>query len=135
MTTRSNLEDEVWSQEVAYWDYLKAGDLDSFRSLWHEDVIAWPNNQSSPMNKDGIYQLVVGILAAIQKETATIEIKPISVLVYNNEVGITYYEVHTRAMTTADAEIDTQERFTHTWLKTEDGWKIIGGMSAPLPRL
>ena len=24
-------------------------------------------------------------------------------------------------------------RVTHTWLKTPDGWQIIGGMSAPEP--
>ena len=23
------------------------------------------------------------------------------------------------------------ERITHTWLRTHEGWKIIGGMSAP----
>lgn len=134
MTTKSNLEDEVWNQEVAYWEYIKTADLDSFRSLWHDDVIGWPNNKSSPMNKDGIYQLVAGILASIQPETATIEIKPVSVRVYNNNIGITHYEVHTRATTKAGAEIDTQERFTHTWLRTENDWKIIGGMNAPLPR-
>ena len=134
MTARPDLEDEVWSQEVAYWEYRKAADLDSYLSLWHEDVIGWPNNQSSPMNKDGIHQVVAGKLAAIQLETATVELKPMSVRVFNN-VGLAYYEAHTRATTKAGADIATQERFTHTWLRTENGWKIIGGMSAPLSRL
>jgi len=134
MTARPNLEDEVWSQEVAYWEYLKAADLDSYLSLWHKDVIGWPNNQASPMNKDGIHQLAAGILAEIQLEPATVELKPMSVRVFNNNVGIAYYEAYTRATTKAGTEIAIQERFTHTWLRTENGWKIIGGMSAPLPR-
>jgi ketosteroid isomerase-like protein len=24
-------------------------------------------------------------------------------------------------------------RVTHTWIKAEKGWKILGGMSAPVP--
>jgi hypothetical protein len=39
MLDESLLTDEVWSQEVAYWEYLKTANLDSYMSLWHEDVV------------------------------------------------------------------------------------------------
>jgi hypothetical protein len=33
MMVSTNVTDELWRQEIAYWDYLKAADLDSYRSL------------------------------------------------------------------------------------------------------
>lgn len=129
--TSTNVTDELWHQEVAYWEYLKAADLDSYRSLWHEDVIGWPNNQPAPMDKDGIYQLVAGILASLQGPGSS-EIIRRSVRIYGN-IGIAYYEAHITVTTKAGEIITTHERFTHTWLRSDNGWQIIGGMSAPLP--
>jgi ketosteroid isomerase-like protein len=131
MTTKSSLEDEVWGQEVAYWEYVKAADLDSYLSLWHEEAVGWPNNQLTPMNRSNIYQLVDGALAALDLATYKVELKRMSVHVVGS-IGITFYETYTQATMKTGAEISTRERMTHTWLRTRNGWKIIGGMSAPL---
>ena len=83
------------------------------------------------MNKGGIHQRVAGLLAAIELKSATVELKPMSVRLYGH-VGVVHYEAHARAQTRTGTAIDDRERYTHTWLRTEQGWKIIGGMSAPL---
>ena len=128
---QAQFENEVWSLEQDYWKYVKAADVDSFLSLWHEDVIAWPNNKSMPVNKEGILQLFTGVFAMFPIESANIDVTPVSVRIYG-DTGIVYYEVHTRLTAKDGTEMDTHERFTHTWLKRGEGWKIIGGMSAPL---
>jgi hypothetical protein len=131
MNVRQNSEDEVWSQEVAYVEYLMTADLDSYLSLLHEDFMGWPNNLPAPLNKHNSHQFLTESLSAIQLDSATFEVKPTSVRVFD-KVGVVLGEVHTCGITKAGVEIVSYEKFTHTWLLTEDGWKIIGGMSAPL---
>jgi ketosteroid isomerase-like protein len=133
MVATQNLGNDVWSQEVAYWDYLKAADLDHLLSLWHEDGVGWPE-QPSPLNIAAARPLFAEVLASLQLESCTFELRPISVRVYNNSVCITHYEAHKRLVTKDGAEIASHTKCTHTWLRTENGWKMIGGMEAPLAR-
>ena len=30
---------QVWNLEKAYWEYVKANDLEKYRALWHEDFV------------------------------------------------------------------------------------------------
>jgi len=48
--TKSAAEQEVWDLEHASWNYLRAGDLDGYMSLFHESVVGWPNNQVKPLD-------------------------------------------------------------------------------------
>jgi len=32
-------EETVWNLEEAYWQFVKAGDVDSYKKLWHEDFV------------------------------------------------------------------------------------------------
>jgi ketosteroid isomerase-like protein len=47
-------EAQVWNLEKAYWDYVKANDVDKYRALWHEDFLGWPFVSSAPVRKDHI---------------------------------------------------------------------------------
>src|SRR5205809_4893710 len=47
-------EVQVWNLEKAYWDYVKADDLQKYRALWHEDFVGWPFVSSAPVWKDHI---------------------------------------------------------------------------------
>jgi hypothetical protein len=35
-------EAQVWELEKAYWEYVKANDLEKYRALWHENFVGWP---------------------------------------------------------------------------------------------
>ena len=35
-------EAQIWNLEKAYWEYVKANDLEKYRALWHEDFVGWP---------------------------------------------------------------------------------------------
>ncbi len=131
MTERPNPENELWNYEVAYWRYAEAADLDNFISLWHEDGIGWPNNQPAPVNKEGARKHVAESFNALQLDSLSINIKPLSVRIYD-DIGITYFETHTSVTTKDGIKVSESDRATHTWLHTDKGWKIIGGMEAPL---
>ena len=131
MVDESMLRDEVWNQEVAYWEYLRTANLENYMSLWHEDVVGWPNNHEEPTNKEGIHQLMSGLVNALQLESITFDLKPKVVRIFG-DIGVVHYEIHVQGLLKTGSEIAVHERIIHTWLKTDNGWKIISGMSAPL---
>jgi hypothetical protein len=47
-------EAQVWNLEIAYWESVKANDLEKYRALWHEDFLGWPYVSSAPKGKDHI---------------------------------------------------------------------------------
>lgn len=123
--------DALWALEEAYWDYLRAGDLQTWSTLWHKDVIAWPLGRAWPVNKAGVVELMTGILAAFQIDRTTLEIHRRSVQV-QGDMGITYYDLYVTGWTRDGQQVEDRQRLTHTWVRTEAGWQILGGMSAPL---
>ncbi len=77
-------------------------------------------------------QPIAEVLAPLQLECCTFELRPVSVRVYNNSVAIAHYEAHKRLVTNDGAEIAALTKCTHTWMRTAHGWRMIGGMEAPL---
>jgi hypothetical protein len=54
-------EKSVWKLEEAYWQFVKAGDVDSYRTLWHDDFIGSPYFEWMPTGKDGVGKWVSDI--------------------------------------------------------------------------
>ncbi|MGJ7498641.1 YybH family protein [Variovorax sp. RT4R15] len=129
--TASSPEQEVWELELASWNHLRAGDLDAYMSLFHEDAVGWPNNQARPLDKSGLRELNARILSMIQSNAGAHELRQLSVHAFEGIV-IAHFEVLGQAVTRTGQEFSVHERFTHTWMRNADGWKIIGGMSAPV---
>ena len=90
-------ETQIWNLEKAYWDYVKANDLEKYRALWHEDFLGWPFVSPQPVGKDRYYRVSIN---------------------WSNSTG--------------GEATNTKIRVTHTWLRTNDTWVIVGGMSAPV---
>jgi uncharacterized protein (TIGR02246 family) len=130
MAARSAAEEELWRQEQSSWDHLKAGNLRGYLSLLHDDVMAWPRHASAPMNKDAIFQHVLPMISAFQSPGVTIDLEPLSIRVFGN-VGIAQYQADIQL--TPKRSTRERLRFARTWLRTEDGWRLIAGMNAPLP--
>lgn len=131
MSVNHASEEQIWDREVEYWECIKASDLVGFEALWHEAGVGWPNGQSQPQQKDGIVAVTAATLDALQLDSREVELNRLSIHVVG-DIGITYIEVHARAITKAGAPIEIRERSTHTWLKADGVWKIVAGMSAPL---
>ena len=50
-------EAQVWELEKAYWEYVKANDLEKYRALWHENFVGWPFVSPAPVTKGSHHRL------------------------------------------------------------------------------
>jgi ketosteroid isomerase-like protein len=124
-------EKAVWKLETAYWEDVKALDLHSYKDLWYPEFVGWPYANSQPARKDHITDWI----AAHTDKGARLqwfELKPADSQTTENIV-VTYYWVTATWTDKAGRGEPSTMRVTHTWIKTEKGWKILGGMSAPVP--
>jgi ketosteroid isomerase-like protein len=122
---------QVWRLEKAYWEYVKANDLEKYRALWSDNFLGWPFVSSAPVHKDRITDWITANTSkGIKLQSYSIE--PLAIQA-TGDVAIDHYRI--KAIW-ADAEgiqakIDTM-RLTHTWIRTNGTWQILGGMSAPV---
>ena len=130
---RGPSEQDVWAQEVASWEYLKAADLTSYLALLHDDVMTWPDGRSAPLGKNAIFQHLVAILPTLQAHALAVELKPLSIRVFG-DVAVVHYEGRMRSTRRPGPgpAYDQTKRYTRTWLRTEHGWRLIAAMNAPV---
>jgi len=124
-------EKAVWKLESAYWEDVKALDLKSYMTLWHDNVLGWPYANSQPARKDHIADWIsrytdkglrlqwFSIQQAASQST--------------DDVVVTHFWITSFWADKAGHGEPSTSRITHTWIKTANGWQIIGGMSAPIP--
>jgi hypothetical protein len=118
-------EQAVWEQEETYWRLVKADNRQGYLDLWDDRFVGWPRFENNPIHKDVITRFMS------ERKILDYRLEPLSVREFGENVVITLYRatVHSRDSTGAN-ESTHASRLTHTWMKTEKGWRIIGGMSA-----
>jgi hypothetical protein len=129
--TSAKDEVKVWQLEKAYWDYVKANDLENYRALWHENFVGWPFVSPAPVRKDHITDWITANTSkGIALQSYAIEQLAIQV---TDDIATNYYRIKAMWVNSTDGEIKTDRlRITHTWIRTQGAWQIIGGMSSPV---
>ena len=124
-------EPQVWQLEKAYWEYVKANDLEKYRALWHENFVGWPFISPTPVRKDHITDWITANTSkGITLQSYSIEQLAIQATA---DIAVNYYRIDMRWANSAGAEVRTDRmRITHTWIRTHGTWQIIGGMSSPV---
>ena len=124
-------EAQVWQLEKAYWEYVKANDLEKYRALWHKDFVGWPFVSSAPVSKNHITDWITASTSkGIKLRSYSIEQLAIHV---TGKMAINYYRIRANWANEKGADARTDAlRIMHTWSRTGATWQIIGGMSAPL---
>jgi hypothetical protein len=123
-------EREVWKLEQAYWKYVQAGDLESYRNLWHPNFVGWPNSSARPKRKDHITDWIADYTKKGLK-LKSYKLEPAGSEATENVV-VTHYWITDRWIDKNGRGEGETNRITHTWIRTRGGWQIIGGMSAPV---
>jgi ketosteroid isomerase-like protein len=123
-------EEKVWSLEKAYWEYVKANDLQTYRTLWHTDFLGWPTMNAEPVRKDHITDWITTHTS--KGETLkSYDLERLTTQVTDNLATVTYRVRLTWADKNGAGQPSTL-RIIHTWLRNAGGtWQIISGMSAP----
>jgi ketosteroid isomerase-like protein len=124
-------KDDVWKMEEAYWRYVKAGEVDAYTSLWHEDFVGWPCSTLQPSRKANIGDWVREIRDKGIKVTCELHREAVQ---YFGDVAVVHYSTplvyeYPDGKITGEGEL---LKFTHTWMKVNGQWLIIGGMCGVL---
>ena len=122
---------QIWNLERAYWEYVKANDLEKYRALWHENFLGWPFVSPAPVRKDRITDWITSNTSKnITLQSYSIEQLAIQV---TGDIAMDFYRINAMWANGAGAEVKADRlRITHTWARTHGTWQIIGGMSSPL---
>jgi len=127
----ANDETQVWNLEKAYWESVKANDLEKYRTLWHERFLGWPSSSSAPARKDHITDWITDNTSKGVK-LQSYEIEQVAIQV-TGDIAANHYRIKMTWSGPKPADTKTETiRIHHTWVRTGDTWQILAGMSAPV---
>lgn len=122
---------EVWQGEIDYWERVNSRDLQGYLALWHPDFTGWPCGAPSPADLSGLAEFAEGWFAGRTARGQRTVPKAEAVIV-KDSFALTYLSAVTDWREANGQTATEREKFVHTWQRTPEGWKIIGGMCAPL---
>jgi ketosteroid isomerase-like protein len=125
----SHSEQELWNLEKKYMTLLKEGDVQGLSEYWHEDFIGWPSHSANPLDPVEGRVSLGALLGSIKITSFTFFPKAIRVV---NNIAIVHYQVEFEVQPVEGDKENNSYRVIHTWLKDEDKWSIIGGMSSKI---
>jgi len=124
-------DDAVWAQELKYWQFVQANDLDHYRALWSESFLGWPFSSDAPARKAQITDWITSRTTKGER-MKSYELERLVVQV-SGDLATTTYHVRSIWVDAKGAESVGNMRVLHTWRRDHDGsWRIISGMSAPV---
>ena len=132
IASSAKTEEQIWNLEKAYWEYVKTNDLEKYRALWHDDFVGWPFVSSAPVRKDHITDwITTNTSKGLKLQSYAIEELAVRV---TGDVAIDHYRIKVNWASGDTGEVVRTDaiRITHTWVRTNRTWQILGGMSAPV---
>ena len=121
----------VWAREEQYWRYVKAGDLESYLTLWSDGFRGWSCGQPHTTTIAEVGNSVRSIRDQKIQLTYTLTREGAA---HFGDVVVIYYQA-TQRREFPDTRLTgsgTTSKLTHTWRRFGDVWKIIGGMCGAL---
>src|SRR5262245_42353753 len=122
----------VWRREELYWQYVKAGDVENYRTLWDENFRGWPCKNQHTATKSEIGNWVRDIRDQKSRLTYSLTFDGAADF---GDIVIVYYETPMMFEYPDGRVVDKEKifKFTHTWRKSGGTWLIIGGMCGEIP--
>lgn len=123
-------EDAVWALEEAYWQYVEANDIESYRALWDERFVGWPGGSAAPVEKPQIADWIVP-LHADPGRVFRYDLERKAVRAFGDIVvtHLLYRGYFVSADTGEVVEQWATGKITHTWRRDDGNWRIITGMA------
>lgn len=121
------IKNEIWQLEENYWKYVKEKDYKSYITLWDENFLGYPSN-----NTIGDKAHITDWMTEMYRQPGVFNYS-LTRKVENvfGDIVIAFYDV-SHNFTNEKNEVLKSGSFKiiHTWKKTGKGWLIIGGMGA-----
>jgi hypothetical protein len=119
----SEAQKEIWNLEKKYWECIKNADVETYKNLLHDNVIVMRTRDYTPNNKSEEIESIrrwVGGYDVVE----SYEIMPLAIQLINNVAMICFNYEYTGNMRSDSG------RVTHTWMKQNGTWYLIGMMEA-----
>jgi ketosteroid isomerase-like protein len=123
---RDILEKEIWALEESYFANLYKANYEGVLALVHGEFLGWPGAVPQPIDREESARFMKQLVPKPTSCSFKIERNGIRLL---GETALTQYVIHVTCSDTAGVAKTQSSRITHTWVKEEAGWKLLGGMS------
>ena len=120
------MEEEIWALEEAYFANLYQANYEGVLALVHRQFLGWPGAVPQPIDREESARFMKQLVPQPTSYTLEIERAGIRLL---GEIALTQYTICVNYNSTAGVTKTQSSRITHTWVKEEAGWKLLGGMS------
>jgi ketosteroid isomerase-like protein len=123
---RGTVEEEIWALEEAYFANIYKADYEKVLTLVHSQFLGWPGPVPQPINKEESARFLQQLVPKPTSCTFNIERAGLRLL---GQTALTQYTIHVNCSDPAGMAKTQTSRITHTWVKEEARWKLLGGMS------
>ena len=120
------VEEEIWSLEEDYISYFGKANHDAILSLYHSQFLGWPDSRNHPVGKISAAKFLEKKYPEPVQSFFKINREGIRIV---EGVVITHYLLNISWIDDDGVEQTRESRLTHTWIKEDSQWKILGGMS------
>ncbi len=126
-TKLDKMEEEIWSLEEEYISYFSKADHEAILSLYHSQFLGWPDSELHPAEKTRAAEFLEEKYPEPTQSVFNIKREGIRIV---EGVVITHYLLNISWTEDEGVEQTRESRLTHTWIKDDSHWKILGGMSS-----
>jgi ketosteroid isomerase-like protein len=119
---------DIWAQEQAIYKGRSQGDLGAYQRSLAGGYLAWPPHKPAPAGADGLRQTAKSMQGA-SGERLTMTLVDFAL---NGDTAIIYYSNHRTALPDG-TPVDQVYETTHTWVRQDGVWKVLGGMARLKP--
>ena len=120
------VEEEIWALEEVYFANLYKADHEGVLALIDSQFLGWPDSEPHSIDKEGAARYMKQMFSKPASCALRIEREGIRILA---DMAFTEYTIHVTLNRGAGVKIKRSSRITHTWVKRDSGWKVLGGMS------
>jgi ketosteroid isomerase-like protein len=126
--TFEEIRDELWSKELAIYEGRSRGDLSAYMANTASAYLAWPPFDEVPKGTAGL-QETSRRLAGTTSERLEMTFLDMAL---SGDTAVIYYKTH-RTRLADGTPVDQHYEVTHTWIREDRQWKVVGGMARIRP--
>lgn len=119
---------EIWTKEQAIYASRGSGNVDAYLGSLATGYLAWPPFNEVPKGAEGLRETGRKLAGKTHEK---LEMKLVD-FTLNGTTAVIYYQTH-RTMLADGTPVDQYYDSTHTWVRENGQWKVLGGMARARP--
>lgn len=118
---------ELWRRVTDLWALSKRRDEVQIRSTLHPRYVGWDMSDSLPHDRDAAVRSVLGN----SPELREYKLRPLSVQVYDEQVGVVHYSYSAIVVPKGEPPINVTGKWSEVYLKQSGAWTMISVSGKP----